>query len=129
MLYFATKGNVKVGIVEGYDENLSAIYGSIAIAFTMAICFLVGLPIRIIPGVYSWWVRKPVINALVFIVGLLLIVLPSYYYFNVEIFSATPRASELVRPGNVYFVLTGWFLLAFSLLHFYPSKLLALKNT
>ena len=121
MWFFISKGNEKAGIIEGLGfKNSRTAYAMITIAFTMVICFVIGLPIRIIPGVYQWWTHKPIINGLMFLTGLSLIILYSNSFFTNETISAASGVSETYTVGDPYFILTGWFLIAFSLLHLYP---------
>src|SRR6187200_1061493 len=85
ILFFMTKGNENVGIIEGIGfESHKAIYAVIIIAFTMVITFLIGLPIRIIPNLYQWWTRNPIINILALLVGLSLMFFYSKSFFNGE---------------------------------------------
>jgi hypothetical protein len=116
-----TKGNENVGIIEGIGfESHKAIYAVIIIAFTMVITFLIGLPIRIIPNLYQWWTRNPIINILALLVGLSLMFFYSKSFFNGESVSGPSGVSSTLIVGDPYQVLTGWFLLTFSLLHLYP---------
>ena len=132
ILFFMTKGNENVGIIEGIGfESHKAIYAVIIIAFTMVITFLIGLPIRIIPNLYQWWTPNPIINILALLVGLSLMFFYSKSFFNGESVSGPSGVSSTLIVGDPYQVLTGWFLLTFSLLHLYPvsfSKLAQSKT-
>lgn len=113
LLLFATKGAHRAGLSEGLGfENSKAIYAIIIVFITIGLCLFFGLPIRIIPGFRNWWTQKPMLCILLLVIGLTLIALSANSFFS-----------------NTYPILTGWFLTAFSLLHFYPITFLKKTNT
>jgi len=51
------------------------IMGIIAILITLFLCFILGLPIRLIPKVYNWWTNKPIICFVGVAIGIALILI------------------------------------------------------
>jgi len=128
-IFFITKSNERAGIVEGLGfENSRAMYAVIIILFTIAICLLIGLPIRLIPSFRNWWTRRPAINILTFLCGLFLIFLYRNSFFSQETISTSSGILTTFVLTDPYTVLAGWFLVAFSLLHLYPIVFLKLTG-
>jgi hypothetical protein len=93
--------------------------GLISIA-TIAICLLVGLPIRIRDRINTWWTKRIWLSMLATLAGLFLFVLsllPSMMKtINVTI------EDEIIQKQipNIGLATAGWFLTGFSLLHLFP---------
>ncbi len=95
-------------------------------ALTILVCFIIGLPIRFNNKFNGWWKTKPLIPVTGFVVGLILLVLA----FN----SNLTETKEIIlnektvekEVPNLTASIIGWFLVAFSLLHFYPVSLKSL---
>ncbi len=82
-LFFISNANENTGIVAGLGfEKSRAIFGLIIIVVSIAICFILGLPIRIIPALNQWWTYRPAINLVILVSGLLLI-----FFFSGSFFS------------------------------------------
>lgn len=47
------------------------IFGAILSGLTVLVCFLVGLPIRLIPKLHSWWTKRPLIVFISVFIGLI----------------------------------------------------------
>lgn len=96
---------------------------------TIFICGLIGLPIRINRKLNDWWRTKFYVSViLAFIGGILSIVsfLPTFvqkteYEINGII--------EIVTIPNIFLAITGWFLIAFGILHSFPPLKLQIKIT
>jgi hypothetical protein len=93
------------------------------IACTIAICFLVGMPIRVVPKVYNWWYNRPYISLLLLSTG---------FYFCY--LSYQPRFLEpkiifengeniTVQTANFIILTIGWSFTAFALTHLYFSSI------
>ncbi|MDB5206941.1 MAG: hypothetical protein JWR72_2016 [Flavisolibacter sp.] len=102
------------------------LFGFILTAITIVICFIAGLPIRLKTKIKQWWLTKPLIPILGFVIGVLLLILA----FNPNL----TETKQIILYGetvnkevpNITVSITGWFLTAFCLLHFYPQSLLVL---
>jgi hypothetical protein len=99
-------------ITEGAFLIFQPIFAIILSTLTIVACIIVGLPIRLLPSVRNWRSRRPIIPFIVFAIGLILLLL-----------SLNDIEKEKEIP-NYSLALTGWFLTAFSLLHFYPMTVL-----
>lgn len=111
-------------ITEGAFLIFQPIFGIILSILTIIVCAIVGLPIRLIPKVYSWWSSKPVLVFACVTVGIILMFLSLNGNFT-ETAQVTIDGEERSKEiPNSYLVVTGWFLTAFSLLHFYPMPLI-----
>lgn len=102
------------------------LFGFILTAATIAICFIVGLPIRLKLPVREWWLARPLLPLVGTVIGLLFLLL-----------AFTPNLTEtknIIINGetikkevpNAVVSITGWFLVAFFLLHFYPQPFFSL---
>jgi hypothetical protein len=97
------------------------IMGAIMIAITIALCLIVGLPIRLNARLREWWMGKPLIPIVGGVAGLICLL----FAFRTNLM----EQAEVVRDGepklklipNGTLLITGWFAIAFSLLHFYPQ--------
>lgn len=101
---------------------IQPIIGSIIIAVTICICFVIGLPIRLNSRLNRWWTGKPLVPLMGIAVGIL--------FFIVAYSSGFIEQREITQDGGPYLKqlpnynlsLIGWFTIAFSLLHFYPLR-------
>lgn len=111
-------------IREGAFLIFQPIFGIILSILTIIVCAIVGLPIRLIPKVYSWWSSKPVLAFACVTIGIILMFLSLNVNFT-ETAQVTIDGEERSKEiPNSCLVVTGWFLSAFSLLHFYPMPLI-----
>ncbi len=120
LFHLIKAGSVRVESDDLDSKNYLSIYTILTIVLNMVICLLVGLPIRLVPKLNQWWTRMPVINEVMFIIGLGLLVFYRKSFFNFETIISNSGVSETYSLSNPYPVLTGWFLIGFSLLHLYP---------
>ena len=91
---------------------------------TIAICFLVGMPIRLIPKVFDWWCRHQVIPVILLTIGILCCFLSIQPQFIVTVTEAEGAGLTIKKIPNSYILVSGWFLTAFSLTHLYFKPLL-----
>lgn len=98
------------------------ILGLIFTGLTILICLILGLPIRLIKVINQSWKSKQFIPVIGAVVGVLLLLLS---FINTEIKEVIiENETMLKKVPNITIALTGWFLIAFCLLHFYPQSLL-----
>jgi len=125
MLLFVTKGADRAGLIAGLGlDNSKTTYATITILVTAGLCLLFGLPIRVITSFHKWWIKRPILNVCLLIIGLLLVILSANSFFRLETNSGNLGVQTTYYIAGPYPVLIGWFLTAFSLLHFYPVSLL-----
>lgn len=96
------------------------LYGIFLSTITIIICFIAGLPIRLINKVYNWWSDKPYIIIAGLVIGIVFLILslnPNYTKTTKVLVDGLEKAKQI---PNLKFVLLGWFIIAFSTLHFYP---------
>jgi len=104
--------------------TVQGIIATVVILFTLAVCSLIGLPLRLVPSIAQWWRKRQFLV----IIGLL----TSVVIFWVSFFPSLRESAEIRSEGalvkthlpNQNLIAVGWFLLAFCLLHFYPGSLL-----
>ena len=100
------------------------ILGAIISLTTIIICLLIGLPIRLVPKVYKYWTHKPFIVIVSVTIGAILLLLSLNNNFTeTTIITIDDQERTKIIP-NYYLALTGWFLVAFNLLHFYPMSII-----
>lgn len=87
-------------------------------------CALIGLPIRLIAAIRVWWTSRPILVLVGTLTAsaLLLLSLTSTFADHRTILIAGEQKTKQIP--NLYLVATGWFLMAFCLLHFYPLPLI-----
>ncbi len=98
------------------------LFGFILTSGTVVACLLVGLPIRLIERLKQWWYKKPAIPLLGIAIGLLLLLFafnPAWTEVQQVIINGEPTQKQV---PNSAISITGWFITAFSLLHFYPTS-------
>lgn len=97
------------------------ILGVISTGLTILICLILGLPIRLIKGINQSWKSKQFIPILGAVVGVLLLFLS---IINTEVKEVIIENEKMLKKvPNITMALTGWFLIAFCLLHLYPQSL------
>lgn len=96
---------------------------------TIFICSLVGLPIRLNIELNKWWQDNYYIAIIGTFCGLIFIILAWTPYFinTIGIYSIEGYYEGIKRILNAALTISGWFLIAFSLLHFYPPRQLMEK--
>jgi hypothetical protein len=103
---------------------IQPIIGSVLVALTIIICFIVGLPIRLIARVKNWLVEKPVIPLIGLAFGVIFFLMAFYPNLMEQKEVLIDGGQKLKQVPNYNLSLTGWFIIGFSLLHFYPDALL-----
>ena len=99
-------------------------YGFIISGLTIVACIILGLPIRLIPRVYNWWSRKPVIIFIGIFIGLILLLLSLNSHFTETAKINVDGVDRTKEIPNSILVSIGWLLTAFCLLHFYPFPII-----
>jgi len=103
---------------------IQPVYGLLVIAVTLLICGVAGLPVRLNSKINEWWKARPYISIAGIVAGIVLLLLSLNSHFSMEE-TVTINEEKVVKEiPNISMAITGWFLTAFSLLHFYPESLL-----
>jgi hypothetical protein len=71
-----------------------------------------------------WWSRRPVIPAVALTVGIILLLLSLNANFKETRSIVIDGIEKEKEVPNYALALTGWFVTAFALLHFYPMAIL-----
>ncbi len=102
---------------------IEPLYGLVISVLTVALCFAAGLPIRLYPQLFSWWASRPVIQVMAIVLGVLLIAVSFLPFLKEPAEVIIMNEKEIIPVPNHYILYTGWWISAFSLLHFYPGVL------
>ena len=102
------------------------LFGFILSVVTIITCFVLGLPIRLNAKLRQWWLSRPLLSIIGFAIGLILLLVS----FNPNL----TETKQIILDGtvvdkevpNTMTSITGWFLTAFCLLHFYPHSVLSM---
>ena len=95
---------------------------AILILSTIIVCFLLGLPIRMISSLREWWLSRPFVAFLILLTGLAILTLTwNSNFIDTQIILVNEEETIQETP-NTYLLATGWLFTAFSLLHFYPKQ-------
>ena len=96
------------------------LWGILICGLTIIACIILGLPIRLNPKLNKWWSKRPIIIFIGVMIGLLLLLLSlNSHLMQTAKFTIDGKEQTKLIPNSVL-VVTGWFLTAFCLLHFYP---------
>lgn len=110
----------------GVDGAISFVFfmfiASILSSLTIFICLILGLPIRLNSKVYNWWNVNFYIPIILTIIGLFFLYLSTTNYFLETAESTYQNQKVFKQIPNINLQITGWFLTAFSVLHFFPSS-------
>jgi hypothetical protein len=90
---------------------------------TIAVCFLIGMPIRLIPKVFNWWYRHPLIPTILLVIGIsfcFLSIQPQFISYQKDLEKIEPSVKQI---PNFNILTIGWFLTGFSLTHLYLKPL------
>gem|GEM_PF-1440312 len=114
-------GPVKDVEVETINEILYLfVIPIILIPLTIAICLIVGLPIRLSSKIYNWWLSNSYIAFIGLTLGFIIILLSPNFTNDIEI---VENGIQTYKDfPNETILGTGWFVTAFFLLHFYPIR-------
>lgn len=128
-LFFESRANENAHIVEGIGaSNHRWMFMLVAVTSSMFICFIIGLPIRLIDRVRTWWIGKPLINLVLLLTGLILLFCNSLPFFNQTSFRTDYGELTTYSVTDPRVVVAGWLLTCFSLLHFYPDSIVKFKR-
>ncbi len=105
------------------------ILGIVLTLLTILACFIVGLPIRLVKKVRDFWLSKPLLSIAGAATGIIMLLLSFNSNFT-ELKEVTLDYGVAQKEvPNTTLALVGWFLTAFSLLHFYPQSILKLLRS
>jgi hypothetical protein len=103
------------------------IFAVILSVFTIVICFIVGLPIRLNKNLFKWWTNKFYVSIVGIVCGVSLLLLSFFPHFLQTIKTEIEGQETIRKIPNLSLVVTGWFLTAFSTLHLFPPLILRKK--
>ena len=124
-MIYAVLTNVEFDMVTGIGFLLfQPLIAFVLISITLSLCLLLGLPLRKNSRLSNWWKARQVIPILG--TGLALLFLMLSFIPGIS----EPTQVELdgmtieTNMPNSTLTICGWFMLAFSMLHFYPLALM-----
>jgi hypothetical protein len=101
---------------------LQPIIGIIFSFFTVFVVSFIGLPIRLSNKINNWWREKFYISLVVCLVGFILII-ASFLPFLEQDIVTIEYGTEITKTiPNTFFLIVGWFTIAFGMFHLYPPK-------
>lgn len=110
-----------------FDMINSIIYASYsvtAVPATMLACIIVGLPIRLISKLYTFWMKYPFIAFLGIVAGVCILKLAYQPAFGTQKSILIENTETVMNFKDEDLFYAGWFTLSFFLLHFYPIAFL-----
>lgn len=97
---------------------LQPFVGGILTLVAIAILLVVGLPLRLVPGLRRWWQRYWWLAVVMGLVAFVLMAVSWLPQFRVQL--KNPELDTLVDSFHPALGLAGWMLTIFAVLHFYP---------
>jgi hypothetical protein len=117
--------NVEVDMVTGIGFILlQPLMAFIVIVITLLLCLLLGLPLRKHKRLSQWWQSRKLIPVIGIGLALLLFLLSFLPAFSVPTQIELDDITIAKDMPNAVMAISGWILLAFSMLHFYPLALI-----
>lgn len=101
---------------------IQPIIGAILSLFTIFVCSLVGLPIRLNKNLNHWWATHFYISHLGVVCGLTFLVLALLPNLQHSVTTQIDGQETIKHIPNSFLAYTGWFLTSFFLLHLYPPR-------
>ena len=95
----------------------------ILIPISILLCLFIGIPIRSISKIQKWWHERPYFALAGIIIGLTLCLLSRASNFIEFETVYIGHEKSTIQVPNLNLLSTGWFILAFSILHLYPEAL------
>lgn len=96
------------------------VMGALISVITIAICIVIGLPLRLSDQIHEWWSARMWLALAGVVTGtsfIIISLLPSMTSIAKQSLDGEAIESTVPHAG---FALAGWFLVAFSLLHLFP---------
>lgn len=103
------------------------IFAVIFSSLTSIACYIMGLPIRLLPKILEWWSTRLYLQLALLMIGLTLFVL-SLIPQNMDQINISDDWETIKMIPNNLFAISGWFLTAFSLMHIFQIKRMGFKN-
>jgi len=94
---------------------------------TIFICGLIGLPIRINKKLNKWWRTEFYVSFILTFIGIIFSVISFLPNFVQKIEYDINGITEITTIPNIFLAITGWFLIAFGILHSFPPLKLQIK--
>jgi hypothetical protein len=105
-----------------YDGLISMIFqpiiGSVFSLIGVGVCFLVGLPIRLIRPLKAWWRRVWWLPLVLGMIAFLMLVASWHPSLRIQVYDLELGGN--ISTFNPGLALGGWLLSIFAALHFYP---------
>ncbi|MFN8416750.1 MAG: hypothetical protein U0U66_10500 [Cytophagaceae bacterium] len=128
MLY-VIEGTVEYDLIIGLGLiTIAPLIGLVLIGLTVGFCLLVGLPIRLNNKINNFWLEHIKISIVGILIALILFILSFNSYFTEWREVPVEFGTVMKEEPNLVLALSGWFVMAFSLLHLYPKVLNKLLN-
>jgi len=103
---------------------IQPIYAIVFSTITIACCIILGLPIRLVSKLRKWWSGKPTFTILGILFGVILLFVSLNSNFADHTTVMIDGEKRTKQIPNFTLALGGWFLTAFSVLHFYPGTVI-----
>ncbi|MFZ6013710.1 MAG: hypothetical protein ACOYXT_25450 [Bacteroidota bacterium] len=109
---------------------IQPVLGAIFAVLTVVICFIIGLPIRVISTVRHWWIARTFVPVLGIAFGLILLILSYLSPWRGSVSEIADGFELQQEIPNLTLVLSGWFATTFFILHTFPpfSSILSFKK-
>ena len=98
------------------------LFAALISTFTVAVCFVVGLPLRLNKKLFMWWSNRFYFPIGLGVTGVALLIL-SLVYTEVGTYHDGDMLLTTTTP-NGWLLASGWFVLGFSVLHLFPPVFL-----
>ena len=89
---------------------------------TIIVCLLLGLPIRLNKKINHWWTTNFYISIIGIFCGLIILFMALLPNFKETVTIIIDKQETLKQIQNSTLSYIGWFLTAFSFLHFFPPR-------
>lgn len=123
-MYFAIIDTEEVDMInEIMLFTVKPLFGIVLISITISFVYIIGLPIRIYSKLNEWWKAHSIISLVFVTVGIIFLALSLLPYFEIPIKSRIEGKEVVKNMPNELLLNSGWFILTFGLLHYYPKTL------
>ncbi len=121
-MYFAVVDTEEVDMInEIMLFTVKPLFGIVLIAITISFIYIIGLPIRIYSKLNKWWKAHSIVSLVFVIAGIIFLALSLLPYFEIPLKSIIEGKEIVKRIPNEQLLISGWFILTFGLLHYYPK--------
>jgi hypothetical protein len=100
------------------------LWGILFSVLTIFVCGIIGLPVRYNINLHNWWVKHAYISLIGFVIGLLILMLAFNDSYTENVDTDFNRDTLKKHTPNLFLIIAGWFICAFSILHCYPFAII-----